>query len=94
MHIKNVIAVISDEALSPNRLTAQIEELTSDELLRHRQNLDRQWKRAQHADQLGVIHDADKAPRGACEYFLSRQRAATTLDQVQALGLFVGTVYV
>ena len=92
VHIENVIAVIGDEIFAPHRLPPQFDDLAGDERLGHRQHFDRQWKLAEHADQLRLVDDAHELASSSCQHLLPGQRSAAPLNEVQVLGGLVGAV--
>ena len=92
MDVENVIAVVGNETLAPDRLTPHLEHTSGDELLRHWQDFDWQREPAEHTDELGVVDDTDEASSRAGEDLLASQCAASAFDELQVLVAFIGAV--
>jgi len=92
VHVEDLVAVVGDEPLAIDRLSAQGDQLSGDIRARHRNHLHRQRKFAEHVHQLGFVGDADEAPRCGGHDLLARQRAPTTLDQASVTIRLVGAV--
>ena len=80
--------------LAQHRLAAELDDLARDVRARHRDDLDRQRKPAEHVHELGVVGDADEFLRRCGDDLLARQRAAAAFNKVQVLGGFVRAVHV
>ena len=90
--VEDHVAVVGRESHPPRRLPAQQHELARDVAARHRDDLDRQRKLAEHRNELRRIDDADELARDRGDDLLARQRAAAALDHRAVLGHLVGAV--
>ena len=92
--VENVIAVISNKALAPYRLSTHLQHASGDHFLCHWQHFDRQRKLSKHANQLRVVDDANEASGRRCEDLFASQRTTATFDQLQVLIAFIRSVYI
>ncbi len=92
MHIENLVAVVGDEALAVDRLTADLHQLAGNHAARHRNDFDRQREGAQPLDQLALIHHTDELLCRLSNDLFAGKRAAAAFDELQMAVGFVRTV--
>ena len=86
------VAVVRDHPLTPNRLTAELHELTRHVGARHRDHLDGQGVGAEDIDQLAVVDDADELSGGGGDHLLPGERRTAALDERTVPRRLIGPV--
>ena len=81
MHIDDLVTVVGEHVLAPQRLPAELHHLTRHVRTSHRNHFDRQRKAAEHIDHLALIDDTDEATRCRRDDLLAGQCATAALDE-------------
>ena len=87
--VEDVVAVVGHEPLAPHRVAAAGAQLPHDQGARHGDHLDRQREAPERRHQLGVVDDAQEAPRRRGDDLLAGERTAAALHEVARGGRLV-----
>ena len=92
MDVDDVVAVVGNDIVPMAWLAAEAGQGALDHAAGHWNDLDGQWKRAQHVHHLAVVYDAQEPRRGGRDDLLPRQRPAAALDERPVRLYLVGSV--
>ena len=92
VNVEQHVAVVGNDAFTPDRLAAELHELTRNVGARHRYHLDGQREFTENGHQLGVVDDADEPLRSRRDHLLAGERGPTPLDEHAGRGRLIGTV--
>src|SRR5581483_11443315 len=92
VNVEDVIAIVGDASLPPDRSSSEGDELTCDERARHGNDFDREWELAEPIDDLAVVHDANELRRSGRYDLLASQCGAPTLDELTGTRRLVGAI--